>query len=331
MSDGPMPPQSGSLLQSAPPLDNDDQRQKGWLGSPVPVNALERETGIGKEVARKWELRYGFPRPERDENGDRVYSAEQVLSLRLIHRLLGTGLRPGKVVGLDLPTLQALIQQVAPETGASPWNFSQELMEALRHHDLQRLEHLLRGQLSRQGLSQFVRETVARLNIIVGDAWLRGDIRVFEEHLYTEVVRGVLQDSIRTVSETSGSPRVLLSTPPGELHTVGLLMVSALFSLERACCIGLGAQTPAVELATAVEACSVDIVGLSFSVAFPARESAPFLRDLRSRLKETVEIWAGGLGVSRLRRIQGVRFMHSLDDIAPAIRFWAGRGAPARI
>lgn len=297
---------------------------------PVPISALERETGISKEVARKWEIRYGFPSPERDENGDRLYSAQQVLSLRLIRRLLGAGMRPSKVVGLDLATLEQLAQNVAPEMVAKSSNFSTQLLESLAQHDLRQLEHLLRGQLHRQGLSLFARETVARLNIIVGEAWLRGEIRVFEEHLYTEVVRGVLQEAVRTVTETSGAPRVVLSTAPGELHTLGLLMANAVLSLEGACCIGLGAQTPSIEIVTAVKACAIDVVGLSFSIAHPVRESAQFLRDLRSRLDPSVDIWAGGLGVARLRRMEGICIMRTLEEIGPAVQAWLKREIPSR-
>ena len=32
----------------------------------LPINAVERETGITKELLRMWERRYGFPSPERD-------------------------------------------------------------------------------------------------------------------------------------------------------------------------------------------------------------------------------------------------------------------------
>ena len=51
---------------------------------------VERETGLSKDLLRMWERRYGFPAPERDANGDRVYPAEQVERLRKIKRLVIT-------------------------------------------------------------------------------------------------------------------------------------------------------------------------------------------------------------------------------------------------
>lgn len=292
--------------------------------APLTIVAMENETGLTRDVVRKWETRYGFPRPERDESGDRVYPVDQVACLRLIRRLLGSGLRPGKVVGLDRTTLERLVAQMTPPTSklSDPAGFTLQAFEALSRHDLVRLSSLLRGWLYRQGLSLFVRDTVAALTTAVGDAWSRGEVRVFEEHLFTQAVSDVLQDAIRTVTDTSGAPRVLLTTPPGELHTIGLMMATAELSLLGASCVGLGAQTPAVEIVEAVGACRVDVVGLSFSVAYPPRDSAQFLMDLRARLDPRVAVWAGGYGVSRLRRIPGVLFARELDDLGKAVRAW---------
>ncbi|HRF13460.1 MAG TPA: MerR family transcriptional regulator, partial [Candidatus Accumulibacter phosphatis] len=62
------------------------------------IAAVERDTGLSKDVLRVWERRYGFPAPCRDANGERSYPAEQVERLRLIKRLMDQGHRPGKLI-----------------------------------------------------------------------------------------------------------------------------------------------------------------------------------------------------------------------------------------
>ena len=52
------------------------------------IAAVERDTGLSKDVLRMWERRYGFPQPGRDANGERSYPADQVERLRLIKRLM---------------------------------------------------------------------------------------------------------------------------------------------------------------------------------------------------------------------------------------------------
>lgn len=60
------------------------------------ISAVEREAGLSKDVLRMWERRYGFPKPSRDENGERQYSAEEVAKLRAMKRLMDVGLRPAR-------------------------------------------------------------------------------------------------------------------------------------------------------------------------------------------------------------------------------------------
>lgn len=55
------------------------------------ISTVERETGLLKDTLRVWEKRYGFPAPGRDENGERVYSREQVDKLIIIKRLIDRG------------------------------------------------------------------------------------------------------------------------------------------------------------------------------------------------------------------------------------------------
>src|SRR5438105_13825833 len=72
------------------------------------ISAVERETGLSKDVLRMWERRYGFPKPRRDENGERQYSVVEVGKLRAIKRLMDVGMRPGKVIALSADELNAL-------------------------------------------------------------------------------------------------------------------------------------------------------------------------------------------------------------------------------
>jgi DNA-binding transcriptional MerR regulator len=83
------------------------------------IGTVERDTGIGRDTLRIWERRYGFPNPERNSKGERVYSAEQVRRLQLMRRLLDQGLRPGKVVPLSEEALDELAGTL-PEVSSSP-------------------------------------------------------------------------------------------------------------------------------------------------------------------------------------------------------------------
>jgi len=69
------------------------------------ISAVERDTGLSKDTLRVWERRYGFPNPQRDAFGERIYPLDQVDRLRVIRRLMDIGHRPGKIIGLDIAEL----------------------------------------------------------------------------------------------------------------------------------------------------------------------------------------------------------------------------------
>lgn len=269
----------------------------------IPIGIVERETGISKDVLRKWELRYGFPLPVRNGNGERHYSAEQLDRLRTIKRLMDSGMRPARAVTMDAANLGSFagnIRANLPPTdddGLIP-----RAIAALASDHLTSLRQLLVREIAQRGIQKCVVDVIAPLTTAVGDAWSQGTISVHQEHLYAEVVHTLLHNIIANLPAADG-PCILLATPPNESHTLGLAMLLTLLNLHGAQGISLGAQVPVAELAQAAKAQRADIVALSFSVAFPARGVSPLLADLRQRLPAEVAIWAGGAGAARHKRL----------------------------
>jgi methanogenic corrinoid protein MtbC1 len=117
-------------------------------------------------------------------------------------------------------------------------------------------------------------------------------------------------------------PRILLTTVPEEQHVLGLLMLEALLTLEGARCISLGTQTPLADIRLAASAQHADIVALSFSAAFPTRQVAPLLAQIRAMLDPGIELWAGGAGVERVAAPEGLRLMRHLRDALDGLQGW---------
>jgi methanogenic corrinoid protein MtbC1 len=291
------------------------------------IAAVERDVGLSKDVLRVWERRYGFPTPERDPHGERLYPAGQVLRLRLIKRLMDMGHRPGRLMSTSVDELEALAATSHRAKAADADVGSQELNELsalIQRHDGPAYLQAMQQRLARQGLRLFVQDTVAPLTVQIGLAWERGQMQVFEEHLFTELTARVLRQAIAAVPGGT-EPRVLLTTLPKEPHEIGLLMVEAVLSLEGAQCISLGTEMPLMEIVDAVAAHQVDVVALSFSAAFPMRQTRALLEQLRSVLSATTELWAGGAGVRNLPAPDGVMCMASLDSAAAAVNRWRVR------
>jgi MerR family transcriptional regulator, light-induced transcriptional regulator len=302
-------------------------------GAPLPIGVVERETGLSKDVLRKWEVRYGFPVPERDATGERLYPAEQVARLVLIKRLLDSGMRPSRVVEQTPEVLAELVERRRPQsTAAAPDQLAEDLLEALRAHDAPVLRQSLNRLLREEGVRTFVQDKMAALIRLVGEAWARGKLEIHEEHLFSEIVQSILRRVIDELNDPVGRPRILMTTLPGEPHGLGLLMVAALASLETAYCLSLGTQTPLQEIRSAAEARATDIVALSFSANFPARAVTPALVQLRSMLPNDVEVWVGGEGALRSARAErGILLVDSLEAIPGAIAQWRMTHPPASV
>ena len=179
-------------------------------------------------------------------------------------------MRPGKLMALSLDELNALAEvRAAPRGDSSRRRSSATSCRCCSRTTRPALQHAIANLLMKQGLQRFVQETLTPLNRAVGDAWMRGELQVFEEHLYTEQLQVALRTAINAFPRQPGMPRVLLTTFPNEQHGVGLLMVEALLVPEGVQCISLGTQTPLEDIRRAVAAHKVHILALSFSGAFP--------------------------------------------------------------
>jgi MerR family transcriptional regulator, light-induced transcriptional regulator len=293
------------------------------------IAAVERDTGLSKDTLRVWERRYGFPSPERDSIGERAYPLEQVEKLRIIKRLMDAGHRPGRIVPMAVDELQRLTestvdspQRVDESSGAPDLR---AYVDLVREHDMDSLRRQLTQSQVRLGLGRFVTEVIAPLNTRVGDAWMRGQMEIFEEHMYTEAVQVVLRSAIGSIPDAarSGRPRVLLTTFPGEPHGLGLLMAEAMFALEGARCLSLGVQTPIWDIVLAAGAHRADIVALGFTGCMNPNQVVEGLSELRSKLPRQMEIWAGGTApVLHRRTVEGVVPISTLAAVQPEVQRW---------
>ena len=297
------------------------------------IAAVERDSGLSKDTLRVWERRYGFPQPTRDAIGERAYPLDQVERLRIVKRLLDAGHRPGRVVALPLVALQQLAESTVDHPRrAVPAVLEagdlRQLVDLIRSHDVPALRQALARQLARQGVRGFVVDVVAPLNLAVGDAWMRGQLQVFEEHLYSEVIQSALRQALATIpAAAAGAPRVLLSTLPGEPHGLGLLMAEAMLALEGCDCVSLGVQTPVLEIVQAARALRADIVALGFTGCLALKQMLDSLAELRAGLPASAQVWAGGTAPGLQRRpVDGVLVLDALTQIPEALR--EGRRSP---
>lgn len=279
--------------------------------------------------------------------GERLYSRAQVARLRLVKRLLDQGFRPGKLLPLSFEALDSLLADVVDTSVATELRKKSALgtrhsarqrppkasigsqngggdwvIPLLKSHDTNAVRTALIQKIAQVGLLAFVLDTLPALNRSVGNAWLRGDLAVYEEHIYTEMVQSALRNALQNLGLMPMPPRVLLATVHHEMHGLGLLMVEVCLAFAGATSVSLGLQTPTTDIAEAALQKKMDVVALSFSAAYSWRQIRDCLRELRALLPAEIALWAGGAGVAGRESVTGITLMSDLRAISPAVTAW---------
>lgn len=289
----------------------------------VSVSEIERETGFGKDQLRKWRQRFGFPPAEGAAGDKAVYSPKTVDQLLLIKRLLEAGFRPGQVVGKTVQELEKLKLDLGLTVPVECLDEStQALIEQLKRTDLTGFSALLAQRRAGGTLLEFVRDTVTPLMIGVGEACHRDEIDIHHEHICTSCVERLLHAEILKLQPKKRLPSVVVfALAPGEHHLLGLLMIEAALAEQGAKTINIGSDIPLNNLKLAAISCKADVLALSFSFAYPARDVLPTLLHLRRLLPPQMQIWAGGAGVAGIRKQpKGVRISSDFGEAVAALK-----------
>lgn len=305
---------------------------QGWN-----IAEVERETGLAKDTLRVWERRYGFPTPERDALGERRYDDAQVQRLGWIKRLLDQGHRPGQVVALPLRQVRALAEatpdESRPASSGQPASLDPLWIQAVRDGAPDTLRRALHQHTLLHGLLATLEEVISPLAAEVGAEWARGGLAIYQEHLFTEAVEASLREAMAGMTHTPrGAPRVLLTTLPGETHTLGLLMAESVLALLGCERLTLGASTPLGDILLGAQRLRADVVAIGVS----ARTTpGPVRRDLlllRERLPAKLALWVGGPVSSALgrRALPGITPVPRASDLVGLVAGWRA-SAPGSI
>ncbi len=287
------------------------------------ISAVERDTGLSKDVLRVWERRYGFPTPDRDANSERMYPLSQVERLRTLKRLLDAGHRPGKLLLLDEHGLTELSARHSGEATGNVNSICAEVFDLLRRHQPTLLKRALAHLMLKQGLRLFITDVVTQLNHAIAEAVMQRKLSLFHQRAYIEALETLLRSTIDSALSDTSRPRVLLTNFTNEDDALTLLMRQAVLAPEDVPCVSIGANMPAYEIAAAANAYKVDVVVAACSSTFGSKQAVRALQTLREVLVPEVALWATGELVRRLRvNADGIFIAPSHTDILALARQW---------
>jgi MerR family transcriptional regulator, light-induced transcriptional regulator len=257
-------------------------------------------TGLSVDTLRAWERRYQVVKPNRTPRG-RLYEDADVERLLKLRNLVGRGFAIGAVAAFADKNLQELLDQAREAVTAAPADQVkdaplQSILEAVEAFDSTRVHDELGRLAAILSPAEFVYQVALPLMRTVGDRWHAGTLQAAQEHLATEGVRNLLGAMLRLNRPADGQPKLLATTPSGELHELGVLAGAVLAGVRGFQVACLGPNLPADEILFAVERFSPQILLMGIVTPEPAPVTIETVRRVADSLPSDVELWLGGLG-----------------------------------
>lgn len=286
------------------------------------IGVLAEKVGVSADTLRKWEQRYALPAPLRTPGGTRQYTDHDLSLLQEAKRLMDMGGRPSDVFSkIKLSQLQtekyqhshySQHSQHSQHDGVHDRIEIARLVNAVAEHRLDTVRKALEIAIYDRGICNFIHTLAQPLMNEIGLAWERGELYVYAEHGISAVMHEVLAKANADMAGKAQGIRILLVTPPGEQHTLGLSMIEAVMRSAGADCIQMGGDLPLNELQRAAGAFDVDVVGVSLSPFMPVTVAEEYLLKLQQMICDK-EIWIGGMGSAMLPAIP--KNMHTFKDV----------------
>ena len=276
------------------------------------MKVVTRRTGLSPHVLRVWERRYAAVSPDRTESNRRLYTEAEVQRLILLKRATDLGHSISTVAGLPDPALKELLAREGrhePQTGAGtpppaapieepdgfdPLSFVELSLEAVLAMNPDSLASILNRSALRLGHAATLEKVVVPLVERIGTMWAAGEMRPAHEHLATAVLRTFLGGFSGTFAPEPTAPMVVVTTPSGQLHELGAILVAAAARTRGWRVTYLGPSLPAEEIAGSVLQGKARAVALS--LVYPADDGSVLLElnRLGGLLPAGVALLAGG-------------------------------------
>jgi DNA-binding transcriptional MerR regulator len=270
-----------------------------------PIRAAAKLTGISLDNLRAWERRYNAVTPTKTERG-RIYDERAIRRLLLLKGAVESGRSIGQVASLPDAELEELERNARlynrkpeiPPAQEAVKTVIQPLLDAIGAYDyaatndeLGKLALLLRP-------DELVHRVVLPLMRLTGEHWENGNFQIAQEHMLSACVRNLLGGLVRLQKSGPEARRLLLSTPPGELHEFGILAAAVLAVGHEFEVAYLGPNLPAREVLRAVAKSEPQAVVLGIMKTNATPAVLDDVHQLAAELTQGSELWLGGSGAS---------------------------------
>ena len=274
------------------------------------MGLVVKRTGLSPHVIRVWERRYRAVTPVRTAGGHRAYLEEDVSRLILLRRLTEAGHKISGIANLPTEELRGLAAGLGSGVEAGPTvgpreDRMGEMIRAVSAMDRESLQESLRRSAVELGAHASLERVIGPLTERVGEMWRDGSLNAAHEHFATVTIREFLWASIRPFSASSNSPTLIVTTPTGQLHELGAVIVGAAAADLGWRIVYLGPSLPPAEIASAAVQNKAKAVALSIIYPEDDPDLPRELEALRKYMPNHIPIIVGGRAASSYGAVLG--------------------------
>ena len=278
-----------------------------------PIRLVANRTGLTVDLIRAWEKRYHVVDPARSDTKRRLYSDYDIERLRLIRIAKQNGRRLVDVAPLTLEALRDVVsedsrydqaQENQAEVYRPSWTSPLEssdtqddidaMLFAVQTMDQYRFDQLLQEGLVKQSLPAYLETVIGPLLREIGESTRLGKLRIAHEHMATAHLRTFIGALRFRETYTGNEPKIVITTPTGQLHELGALMIAALVSVDGWLPVYLGPNTPADEIVACALQSGARVVSLSLTYPADDPRIPTELTRLRTQLDGKIPVFIGG-------------------------------------
>ncbi|MFZ2170975.1 MAG: MerR family transcriptional regulator [Methylococcaceae bacterium] len=272
------------------------------------ISTVSKRSGVKSDLVRAWERRYQAVTPIRTAGGHRVYTDQDIARLKLLNQATSNGHSISQIAQLSLDDLKNLLKN---ETGAAPQaldtisyktsdrihlaeDYIEKCYAAVLAFDAKSLESHFENAIVELGSEAFIEHLLTPLLTRIGDRWKTGELRPVHEHMTSAIIRSLTYILRNNNPCAADAPRMIVSTPIGQLHELGALLAAIMAELKGWQVTYLGANLPAEEIAAAVKYTNARAVTISLSFSTDDHVVAKELRRLKKLIGNNVALIVGG-------------------------------------
>jgi MerR family transcriptional regulator, light-induced transcriptional regulator len=275
------------------------------------IQVASQLSGVASATIRAWEKRYHAVVPERGDNKHRLYSEKDIEKLALLYRLTEFGQSIGKIAHLDLDELKKIysslmhrpyeeLQVVTPHHENVDFDkILNSFFIALSAYKLDIISHELEKAKSLLSPRDLCLRLLVPLFHEIGNKVARNELTIAQEHTLSAIFSFHIGQMIglHYQKQNLKEDLMLITTPEGEMHEIGILASALLCVHHGIKFIFLGANLPAKSLAEAANALRPKSILLGTIKGHEINDHhtlEDYLNDLSTLLKVNSQILVGG-------------------------------------